>query len=319
MADMICREEITETLRKDSVPDRKIDQCIRLLEENGFMEGISSFYVINKGMTNKLFYFKAEGKEYLIRVPGEGTEYLLDRTQEVAVYRELADENITDKIVCIDPVEGFKITEYIAGVHNCNVADAEEVRRCMLHLKALHDKEIKTEKEFDPFEMLEHYECSCRHDISDFVPEYSARRKEINELREIINRLPRRSVLCHVDPVYDNFLVRDGEVHLIDWEYAAQADPDMDIAMFCIYAGYDKEEIDRVTDMYYPEGCDERHRIKIYGYIACSALLWVVWCEIKRDSGVLFDEYEKQQYEYVHKFYELAKNGFLLLNKQTQE
>ena len=75
---MICREEITETLRKDSVPDRKIDQCIRLLEENGFMEGISSFYVINKGMTNKLFYFKAEGKEYLIRVPGEGTEYLLD-------------------------------------------------------------------------------------------------------------------------------------------------------------------------------------------------------------------------------------------------
>ena len=29
-------------------------------------------------MTNKLFYFKAEGKEYLIRVPGEGTEYLLD-------------------------------------------------------------------------------------------------------------------------------------------------------------------------------------------------------------------------------------------------
>ena len=283
------------------------------------MEGISSFYVINKGMTNKLFYFKAEGKEYLIRVPGEGTEYLLDRTQEAAVYRELADENITDKIVCIDPVEGFKITEYIAGVHNCNVADAEEVRRCMLHLKALHDKEIKTEKEFDPFEMLEHYECSCRHDISDFVPEYSARRKEIDELREIINRLPRRSVLCHVDPVYDNFLVRDGEVHLIDWEYAAQADPDMDIAMFCIYAGYDKEEIDRVTDMYYPEGCDERHKIKIYGYIACSALLWVVWCEIKRDSGVLFDEYEKQQYEYVHKFYDLAKNGFLLLNKQTQE
>lgn len=306
---MIFEEEIKETLRNASVPDYKADQCIRILERNGFVEEMSSFHAVNSGMTNKLFHFDVGGKGYLIRVPSPGTEHLLDRAQEADVYMELADMGITDKIIFIDPIEGFKITEYIGGVHNCNVSDEDEVRRCILHLRALHEKGIKTEKEFDPFKMLEHYEQSCKHDILDFFPEYGARRKEIDELKEIIAALPRRTVLCHVDPVYDNFLIRDGEVFLIDWEYAAQAEPEMDIAMFCIYADYGKKQIDKVIDMYYPEGCDEYSRIKIYSYIACSALLWVVWCEIKRDSGVLFEEYEKQQYKYVHEFYRLAKDA----------
>lgn len=310
----LCKTKIESELKENGVPAHKAELCLRLLGEHGFLGSISSFRALNRGMTNELFYFMAGGKEYLIRVPGEGSEYLLDRSQEARVYKELRGMDITDRYVCIDPSTGFKITEYIADAHTCDTRDMDEVGRCIRHLRALHERAIKTEKVFDPFEMLEHYERSCMHDISRWVPDYAARRSEVAELKELIDSLPRRSVLCHVDPVHENFLIRDGDIFLIDWEYAAQADPDMDIAMFCIYAGYGKEEIDTVAELYYPEGCDERTRIKIYCYAACCALLWVVWCEIKRDSGILFDSYEKMQYDYIRRFYETAKAGFAQLS-----
>ena len=57
-------------------------------------------------------------------------------------------------------------------------------------------------------------------------------------------------------------------------------------------------------DFYFKEGCPDCIRRKIYCYIGCSGLLWTVWCEIKRDSGVLFDEYERIQYQYAIDFYD---------------
>lgn len=306
MTDLTTAKEIYTVLSENGVADFKIKQCLQLLEEKGFLEGMSSFCAVKKGMTNRLFYFKTREKEYLIRIPGEGSEYLLDRVQESSVYRKLEGMNITDKYVYINPSTGIKITEYIADAHTCDAGNMDEVRRCVQHLRALHDLAIVSEKKFDVFETLALYEKSCKHDISKFVPEYDIRRSEVLELKKFIDETSQRAVLCHVDPVYDNFLIRNDNVFLIDWEYAAQADPDMDIAMFCIYAGYGKEEIDTVIRFYYPDGCDERTKIKIYCYVACCALLWVVWCEIKRDSGVLFEPYEKQQYDFIHEFYELV-------------
>ena len=306
MTDLTTTKEIYTVLSENGVADFKIKQCLQLLEEKGFLEGMSSFCAVKKGMTNRLFYFKTREKEYLVRIPGEGSEYLLDRVQESSVYRKLEGMNITDKYVYINPSTGIKITEYIADAHTCDAGNMDEVRSCVRHLRALHDLAIVSEKKFDVFETLALYEKSCKHDISAFVPEYDIRRGEVLELKKFIDETAKREVLCHVDPVYDNFLIKNDNVFLIDWEYTAQADPDMDIAMFCIYAGYGKEEIDTVIRFYYPDGCDKRTKIKIYSYVACCALLWVVWCEIKRDSGVLFEPYEKQQYDYIHEFYELV-------------
>lgn len=45
-------------------------------------------------------------------------------------------------------------------------------------------------------------------------------------------------------------------------------DPHVDIAMFAIYALYEKEQIDQLIDAYFTEGCPEIIRTKIYCYIA---------------------------------------------------
>ena len=83
-------------------------------------------------------------------------------------------------------------------------------------------------------------------------------------------------------------------------------DPHVDIAMFCIYALYEREQIDATINAYFTEGCSEKIRVKIYAYIAICGLLWSNWCEYKRSLGVEFGEYSLRQYRYAKEYYAIA-------------
>lgn len=45
---------------------------------------ITHITVLKKGMTNRSFLFTCRGKQYIMRIPGEGTDRLIDRRQEAA-------------------------------------------------------------------------------------------------------------------------------------------------------------------------------------------------------------------------------------------
>ena len=96
-------------------------------------------------------------------------------------------------------------------------------------------------------------------------------------------------------------------LQLTDWEYAGMQDPHVDIAMFCIYCLYNRQQCDRLIDLYFDGKCDLTTRIKIYIYIAMCGLLWSNWCEYKRKLGVEFGEYSLRQYRYAKDFYRAAK------------
>ena len=117
--------------------------------------------------------------------------------------------------------------------------------------------------------------------------------------------------LTLIDAVPDIFLIyyesNKEKIKLIDWEYAAMQDAHVDIAMFCIYAMYDKEHVDQLIDIYFEHKCRDVIRLKIYCYIATCGLLWSNWCEYKRICGVEFGEYSLRQYRYAKEYYRIAK------------
>ena len=96
------------------------------------------------------------------------------------------------------------------------------------------------------------------------------------------------------------------KLQLTDWEYAGMQDPHVDLAMFSIYAFYEKEDADRLIDIYFDGQCDKKTRIKIYCYMAVCGLLWSNWCEYKSTLGVEFAEYSVRQYRYAKEFYRYA-------------
>ena len=97
------------------------------------------------------------------------------------------------------------------------------------------------------------------------------------------------------------------KLQLTDWEYSGMQDPHVDIAMFCIYSLYNKQEVDRLIDIYFENKCNQETRAKIYAYIAACGLLWSNWCEFKATLGVEFGEYSLRQYRFAKDYYRYAK------------
>lgn len=274
-------------------------------------EDITDITVLKKGMTNRSFLFTCKDKKYIMRIPGEGTDQLINRRQEAAVYHAIADKNICDDIAYINPENGYKITEFLEGARVCDSTDYEDVKKCMNRLRGFHALKLKVAHEFDIFGQMEFYE-SLWDGTPSVYKDYEKTKANVWSLKPYIDAHAGEKILTHIDAVPDNFLFvqKDGkeEIRLIDWEYAGMQDPHVDIAMFCIYSLYNKRQVDRLIAAYFTDGCDDATRIKIYCYIAACGLLWSNWCEYKRNLGVEFGEYSLRQYRYAKDYYRIVQD-----------
>ena len=274
-------------------------------------EEVTDITVLKKGMTNRSFLFTCKDKKYIMRIPGEGTDQLINRRQEAAVYHAIADKNICDDIAYINPENGYKITEFLEGARVCDSTDYEDVKKCMSRLRDFHAMKLKVAHEFDIFGQMEFYETLWDGTPSVYK-DYEKTKANVWSLKPYIDAHAGEKILTHIDAVPDNFLFvqKNGkeEIRLIDWEYAGMQDPHVDIAMFCIYSLYNKRQVDRLIAAYFTDGCDDATRIKIYCYIAACGLLWSNWCEYKRNLGVEFGEYSLRQYRYAKDYYRIVQD-----------
>lgn len=267
--------------------------------------------VLKKGMTNRSFLFTCRNKKYIMRIPGEGTDQLINRTEEARVYEAIDGFDISDNVVYINSVNGYKLTEFLQGARNCDPESLNDLQACMKRLREFHGLGLQVEHTFDIFEQIEFYE-KLWEGTSSVYRDYEKTKENVFSLKSYIEEHVQCRVLTHIDAVPDNFLFvinKQGqeEIRLIDWEYAGMQDPHVDIAMFCIYSLYDKSQVDKLIDLYFVEGCSRAIRIKIYCYIASCGLLWSNWCEYKRNLGVEFGEYSIRQYRYAKDYYRIVR------------
>ena len=281
---------------------------------------VTNITVLKKGMTNRSFLFSCKDKKYIMRIPGEGTDQLINRRQEAAVYQTIAGRKICDEIAYINPENGYKITEYLDGARVCDAENEEDLQKCMKKLREFHGQKLRVDHSFDLFGQMEYYESLWEGTPSAYK-DYEKTKAHVLQLKDYIEANAGEWVLTHIDAVPDNFLFVEEngkeEIRLIDWEYAGMQDPHVDIAMFCIYSLYKKEQVDHLIDLYFEGNCDDRTRIKIYCYIAVCGLLWSNWCEYKRKLGVEFGEYSLRQYRYAKDYYKIVQQELGEEGKET--
>lgn len=267
--------------------------------------------VLKKGMTNRSFLFSIHGDKYIMRIPGEGTDQLINRAEEAEVFRTISGHGLCDDPVYINPDNGYKITKFLEGIRVCDSESVPDLKRCMEKLKAFHEMKLSVPHTFDIFGQIEFYEKLWEGQPSMYK-DYQQTKANVLSLKPFIDGLEKNWCLTHIDAVPDNFLFYkpEGEekelLQLTDWEYSGMQDPHVDIAMFCIYSLYNKKQIDRLIDIYFENKCDKITRAKIYAYVAACGLLWSNWCEFKRNLGVEFGEYSLRQYRFAKDYYRFA-------------
>lgn len=267
---------------------------------------ITDISVLKKGMTNRSFLFTVRGKQYIMRIPGEGTDRLISRENEAAVYRAIRGKGLCDDPIYLNPQNGYKITAFLPGVRVCDPENEDDLRKCMQKLRAFHEMKLEVPHNFDIFGQIDFYESLWEGSPSVYR-DYRQTKEKVLALKPYIEKTRGDTCLTHIDAVPDNFLFfRDEkgneQLQLTDWEYSGMQDPHADIAMFAIYSLYDRTQTDRLIDLYFGGDCGNRVRAKIYCYVAACGLLWSNWCEYKRRLGVEFGEYSLRQYRYAKDF-----------------
>lgn len=268
---------------------------------------IHNIHTLKKGMTNRSFIFTVNNKRYIMRIPGEGTDKLIDRKEEYDVYQRVKKEPYTEKILYLNPDSGYKISEFLEDTRNSDANNIQDVKKSMSVLRKFHNQNYQVDHTFDLWKQINFYE-SLRKTASAYR-DYEEIKDCVLKLKPFIEDNVTKWSLCHIDANYDNFLIdQNNNVFLIDWEYAGMQDPDLDIAMYAIYAGYTKEKIDQLINIYYENKVSNNLRYKIYAYVAVGGLLWSNWCEYKQSLGLDFGEYSLAQYRYAKEYSKLVLN-----------
>ncbi len=270
---------------------------------------ITDIQVMKKGMTNRSFLFSVRDQKYIMRIPGEGTNLLINRRQEAEVFQAIKGHGLCDEPVYINPENGYKITGYLRGVRACDAENTEDLEKCMDLLRNFHALRLSVNHTFDIFRQIQFYE-TLRNGQPSVYQDYEKTKADVFRLKPFVDSLKKDWCLTHIDAVPDNFLfyqTEEGEaLQLTDWEYSGMQDPHVDIAMFCIYSLYSKKQMDRLIDIYFQSACDPVTRAKIYAYISMCGLLWSNWCEFKMMYGVEFGEYSLRQYRYAKDYFRYA-------------
>lgn len=259
---------------------------------------------LKAGMTNKSFLFKVGESSCICRIPGPGTELLINRKQEKQVYEAVAPLGITEHVIYMNDRTGYKIAEYYEGARNADASNWSDMDRCMGIVRMLHQSGIGVGHDFDIHERIDFYEKLCRSHGGVLFEDYEEVRGCMDWILDTMEAMKRPKCLSHIDANVDNFLfLKDGSVKLLDWEYAGMCDPIMDISMCAIYSYYDEEQMERLLRSYLQGEPSDQELFAVYAYAALGGFLWCLWAVYKSALGDEFGEYTIIMYRYAKKYY----------------
>ncbi|MCH1951777.1 phosphocholine cytidylyltransferase/choline kinase family protein [Enterocloster sp. OA13] len=265
---------------------------------------IKDIRCLKSGMTNKSFLFKVGERHCICRIPGPGTELLINRKQEKQVYDAVACLGITEHVIYMNDRTGYKIAEYYEGARNADASDWSDMDRCMEMVRRLHQSGITVGHDFDIRERIDFYEKLCSSHGGILFEDYQEVRGWMDWLMDRMDAMDRPKCLSHIDANVDNFLfLGDGGVKLLDWEYAGMCDPIMDVSMCAIYSYYDEADMEKLLAIYLQREPTKDEYFAVYAYAALGGFLWSLWAVYKSALGDEFGEYTIIMYRYAKKYY----------------
>ena len=257
------------------------------------------------GMTNHSCLINIKGELFVVREPGKGSNELVNREHEKYVINTIMkNKNFPTPDMYINN-HYIKITKYIQNSHVANPLSEDEIIKSLKSIHRFHTSNIQVPFKYDLYDNIMLYETLMKK--SQFK-EYEQVKEQILELLDIVELcIQPKHAFTHVDFNPDNVLITANNTYLIDFEYSAMQDPDLDFAMWCIYSMYDDNMIDKFIDICISQhvNIEYNHAIfkaKIYAYIAIAGLLWSNWCEYKKQLNQDLREYALYQFNAAKKY-----------------
>jgi thiamine kinase-like enzyme len=247
------------------------------------------------GLTNRNYKITTPGGNYVLRLPGTGTEKYIDRAAEAHDAGLAAGAGLTPEILYADPATGLMLTRFVDGAETLTAAamhDPATLRDAAQILRRLHDSGLRFRREMRVFDKIDSYlQKSPRAAV-----QFGAVRRAAEKLRNLVDDPERRLAPCHIDPTPHNFIRGRGSdgasrLYLIDWEYAEMSEPAYDLAGLSIEADFSDAE-DRTLLAAYGEGVKGATPDRVTAYKVSLYLMAGSWAAMAVEFGNKTSELE---------------------------
>lgn len=278
--------------------------------------GITDINVINAGLTNVSFRFTVDSVQYVYRHPGGTAGNLINRETE-RFSQMKAKELEVDKSVITMELTGWKLSYCVQNLVECDFRKyPDQLKIGMEYLRKMHAIEVNEPvKTFDDFEegikLMKIASLTKGNLLVEFADEIEKARKLSGYLKADAERMGIKPVICHNDTYEPNYLATtDGDLYLIDWEYAGMNDPANDLACFFCRYDYTDEQIESFMREYFQrELTPDEHR-HWWAYIALCAFYWFGWGLYKGSVGDDDGFFFLPAYRNFHRFIDQALKSY---------
>ena len=261
------------------------------------------------GLTNHTYKITMKnGEEYVVRIPGEGTEEMIVRSDEMKSTK-LACELGVDAQMLYFGEDGSKVTRYIPNAITMSAEllhDPRHIAQVAEIFRKMHACGADTGVPFEVFEMAESYEKIIFDKNVPMFDDYAGTKAEVMRIKaEIDGAVEIKKVPCHNDSLCENWVEGDGRMYLIDWEYAGMNDGMWDVADVSIEAVYD-DECDTLLLTEYlgrtPDVTDRKHFLANKIYVD---YLWTLWAKARVPyDGQPMEDWAQERYARLKGFIE---------------
>lgn len=206
----------------------------------GAADGPAAISSLPGGQTSRSFLVATAQGRFVARLGTAADTVLgIDRRAEAAAQRLAAAAGIAPRVIDADPQAGLLVTEYLPGRtwEEADFANAGQLERLAARLARLHALDARHTAGLASLDPL----AAARGHVGRIVaaaPEEGPQLAQLLGQAAVVRRASgadgRAATLVHSD-LHGSNLVDGEDLWLIDWEYAALADPLHDVASVLAY------------------------------------------------------------------------------------
>jgi thiamine kinase len=201
---------------------------------------------LSDGPTNASFLVEANGAAFVLRIDKPAAAQLgLDRENERQVLSTLAAAGLVPEPVFFDAAIGVFLRPFLPGRSwtQADLARDQNMNRLAVLLRRLHTLP-PVGKTFDPLAAAERYAAGLATEQAQDILQHA-------EAQWSASKPVSSAALCHNDLLCQNLIESDdGQLVLIDWEYAAVGDPYFDLAIVVQHHGLAENRAGRFLESY---------------------------------------------------------------------
>ncbi|MBS5799848.1 MAG: phosphotransferase [Clostridiales bacterium] len=252
------------------------------------------------GMTNKNYKITINGEHFVLRVPGNGTEEMISRNNEMQNALYAHEVGVDAELIYFNEETGIKVSRFIENAETLSPDSAKRHANMKLTtsiLKKLHSSTKPMPTRFDIYNEIEKYHSLVVKYGATHYKDYETTRERVYALQDILETLDVKLTPCHNDLVAEN-LIKSGEdkMYLIDWEYAGMNDPMWDLAAHIIECDFSEEDEARFLSLYFEGEPEEKYTKRVLINKIFQDFLWSIWTIVKEAKGDDFGSYGIDRY-----------------------